>query len=141
MSESRVRVLPSGRSIIARVGDEGEAIEIRSPEGEMELRITLTDEGPVLSLHGARLELVSPETVAVRCKRFEVETESVSLRATGDIEIQGEAEFRTRTVGSTWIDGDYVNLNCRERTGYHDDPAMAALAQVASEDASSEEKA
>ena len=134
--DSRVRVLPSGRSIVARVGDAGEAIEIHSPRGEMELRISLTDEGPVLSLHGASLELVSSENVSVRCKQFEIETEAgVSLRAGGDIELQSEAEIRTKTAGSTWIDGDYVQLNCRERTGYHDDPALAELPEAASADA------
>ena len=106
----------------------------------MELRVTLTDEGPVLSLQGARLELVSPGSVAVRCKQFEVETEAgVSFRAGGDIEMHSEAEIRTRTAGSTWIDGDYVNLNCRERTGYHDDPALAELPEGASRDEDDED--
>ena len=82
--------------------------------------------------------ILSPERVALRCRQFDVETESgVSLRAAGDIELQSEAEIRTKTAGSTWIDGDYVNLNCRERTGYHDDPA---LAEQASEDASPDEE-
>ncbi len=127
-TESALRVLPSGRSIAARVGDAGEAIEIRSPDGQLELSIALTDEGPVLRLQGARLELVSPDSVSIQCREFEIETQSdVKLRANGAIEMQSGSELRTKSAGQTFIDGDFVNLNCRDREGYHDAPEQAAL--------------
>ncbi len=127
--ESALRVLPSGRSITARVGDEGEAIEIHSPEGQLELSISLTEEGPVLRLQGARLELISPDSVSVQCREFEVATSSsVQLRANGAIDMQSGSDISTKSAGQTFIDGDFVNLNCRDREGYHDAPGQEALA-------------
>ncbi len=119
-----LRQLPSGRTISVRAADGREEIEIRSAGGEMEVRIALTPQGPVLQLRGARLEIDSTDTVAVNCRSFEVKAaDGVKIQAAGDIEVSGAGEMRMKTSGQTFIDGDYVNLNCRERTGYHDDPA------------------
>src|SRR5215212_7513132 len=90
----RQQILPSGRSIILRVAGE-EELEIRSPSGETQLRVILTDQGPVLRLSGVRLELEAAETVAIRCRNFEVHAgEAVQLtgqemrvQTTGDIHL------------------------------------------------------
>jgi hypothetical protein len=74
--------LPSGRCVLIRPADDGEELEVRSPEGEVEVRILLTAQGPVLRLRGVRLELEAEQTVAVRCGRFEV-------RAEGNVDLQG----------------------------------------------------
>lgn len=73
---------PSGRSIAVQASPAGEALEIRSPAGEMELRIVFTPEGPVVSLRCARLELVSAGAVALDCRRFD-------LRTTEEIRLNG----------------------------------------------------
>ena len=121
---SLARQLPSGRTVSVRTADGREEIEIRSAGGEMEVRIVLTPQGPVLQLRGARLEIDSTDTVAVNCRSFEVKAaDGVKIQAAGDIDVSGAGELRMKTSGQTFIDGDYVNLNCLERTGYHDDPA------------------
>src|SRR5579859_547084 len=63
------RNLPSGRSVVVRVDGGKEELEVRSPNGDVEVRITLTDAGPVVSVRGARLELESPDAVSVNCRR------------------------------------------------------------------------
>ena len=68
----REGVLPSGRTVVIRADSQGEAIEVRSAGGEMELRIALTEQGPVLTLRGARLEIDAADTVAVNCRHFAV---------------------------------------------------------------------
>ena len=42
---------------------------------------------------------------------------------------QSSSDLVARSGGSTWVDGDYVKLNCLERagTGYHDDPERAGI--------------
>jgi hypothetical protein len=82
VTSAEPRILPSGRSVIVRLADGTEELEIRSPRGDVEVRIVLTEAGPVVRLSGARLELEAAETVAVRCRRFEV-------RAEGDICLDG----------------------------------------------------
>ncbi len=120
------RQLPSGRTVHVHSADGREEIEIRSPGGEMEVRIALTPQGPVLQLRGARLEIDSTDTVAVNCRSFEINAaDAVKIQTAGDVDVAGAGELRMKMSGQAWIDGDYVNLNCRERAGYHDDPAVA----------------
>ena len=47
------RALPSGRKLVVRSASTGDEVEIRAANGELDLRITLTDAGPVVSLRGA----------------------------------------------------------------------------------------
>jgi hypothetical protein len=118
---SPVSTLPSGRSVCVTTDDQREQIEVRSPQGEVEVRIVMTEDGPVLSLRGARLEIDSTDSVALRCKRFEVQaSEGIALQG-GDVDVRSTGDIHTQSTGQTFIDGDYVNLNCLERTGYHDE--------------------
>jgi hypothetical protein len=83
------RTLPSGRSVQLKLDGAGEAIEVRSPGGEVEVRIAFTAAGPVVTVHGGRLELGAPE-VAIRCKTFEVEASAgVEVKTPGDIKMNG----------------------------------------------------
>ncbi len=105
------RRLPSGRTVTLQVEGAREAIEIRSAEGEVDLRIVLTDAGPVVSLRGARLELASPE-VAVTCKKFEVHAEDeVRLASDREVRIDGD-EVRMNTERDIHLNGAYIRLNC-----------------------------
>ncbi len=105
LAATECRELPSGRSVVLRIGDQHEELEIRSPTGDVEVCIHLTDAGPVVHLHGARLELDSPESIAVTCKRFSVDTtESTDLRSGGDINIKADGDIDAQ--------GKLVKLNC-----------------------------
>ncbi len=106
------RRLPSGRSVVVRIKEGTEELEIRSPHGEVELRVTLSDSGPVASLRGGRLELESAETIAVRCSRFELQTsEGTELTSSGDVQISGR-EFKVRTEKDIHMNGEVIRLNC-----------------------------
>lgn len=109
--------LPSGRSVVLRVGSAGEELEIRSPRGDLEVSIVLTDAGPVIRLGGARLELTAMDTVAVNCGRLEVNaSEEVKVGSPGKLEMTGE-EVRVRTQGDIHLNGDFIRLNCLEGGG------------------------
>ena len=100
------RLLPSGRSVIVQVRDGREELEVRSPDGEMEVHITLTETGPVVRLRGARLELEAPETIALNCRRFEINAaEEVCITS---------RELRVRTDSDIHMDGATIRLNCEE---------------------------
>jgi hypothetical protein len=108
------RPLPSGRSVLLRVADGREELEVRGPEGAVELVVLLTADGPVVRLSGARLELESLDAVAVRCRRFEVEAaEAAHLHSAGEVRLTGE-EVRVRTEGDIHMDGAVIRLNCEE---------------------------
>lgn len=99
-------LLPSGRSVVVKTADNREELEVRSPQGEVEIHIALTASGPVVRLRGARLELESPETVAVNCRRFEV-------HADDEVRIAGR-ELRVRTESDIHMNGATIRLNCEE---------------------------
>lgn len=105
------RRLPSGQSVVLRIDGAGEEIEIRSARGEVDVRITLTDAGPVVSLRGARLELEAPD-VSVRCNTFDVHaTETLSLSSERDVRIEAD-ELRAKTEHDVHLNGAYIRLNC-----------------------------
>ena len=119
--------LPSGRSILIKAGQTDEQIELRSADGQTELRITMTEDGPIVTLIAAKLEIESSHTVSVNCARFEVNTQdAVAIRSQGDVTIQSDADTHLKSGAQTFIDGDYVNLNCLDRTGYHDQDSCEA---------------
>jgi phage gp45-like len=96
--------LPSGRSVIVRVHGGAEELEVRSPAGAVEVRITLGEDGPVIHLSAARLELAAADIVAVRCRRFDVRAEA-GLRLSGQ-------EMHVQTEDDIHLNGKVIRLNC-----------------------------
>jgi len=106
-SEQRL-YLDDGRQV-AVVRDGGsQTVELRAASGQLELRIRLTEEGPVLSLDAVRLDVRAVESVDIQCKDFTVtasESATISsggtaaLKAAGDVEVEGEGAVRV--VGKT----------------------------------------
>ena len=108
------RRLPSGRSVVMRAVQGQEELEIRTAEGELEVRVTLTEAGPVIQLRGARLEVESPDAVAFHCRQFEVHAaERLDLQSGGDAGIMAR-ELRVKTEGDVRIDGEVIRLNCEQ---------------------------
>ena len=106
------KVLPSGRSVAIRVANDQEELEVRSPEGEVEVRITLTAEGPVVHLRSARLQLEATDEVKVQCRKFEVHsTEGTELKSDGNVNISAQADVNVQTGQDTRINGRMIYLN------------------------------
>jgi hypothetical protein len=106
--------LPSGRSVFVRTVQGREELEIRTAERELEVRITLTEAGPVVQLRGARLDVDSPDAVAFHCRRFEVYAgERLDLQSGGDAAILA-CELRVQTERDVRIDGQVIRLNCEQ---------------------------
>jgi len=104
--------LPSGRSVVVKVDGGREELEIRSPAGDVEVRIILTENGPVVNLRGARLEMEATDAIALRCRRFEVQSkEGTELTSSGDIQITGH-ELKVRTERDIHMNGEMIRLNC-----------------------------
>ncbi|XXY46480.1 hypothetical protein WME91_41420 [Sorangium sp. So ce269] len=90
---SRVVPLASGRAIeIAEEGAE-ERIQIRAAAGQILVSIRLTDEGPVLSLAGASLEIAAAKTLSLSC-------ETLRIQAAQDAAVEVGGSLHERVRGS-----------------------------------------
>ncbi|WP_437690664.1 hypothetical protein [Sorangium sp. So ce176] len=90
---ARVVPLASGRSIeIAEEGAE-ERIHIRAAAGQLLVSIRLTDEGPVLSLSGASLEIAAAKTLSLSC-------DTLRIQAAQDAAVEVGGSLHERVRGS-----------------------------------------
>src|SRR5690349_9909529 len=94
-SDRREIYLREGRTLSVEHSGPDELVEIRSSSGQVELRIKLTEEGPVLQVESARLQLRASEAVEIESKRVEIRaTETVQLASKDEIEVDAEGEIR-----------------------------------------------
>lgn len=99
---------PSRREVTLDFADSRGSIEIRSPEGVVELRITLTEQGPVLSVSAASIRLEAVDTLALSCRRFEVDAqEAMTLKSAGQIQLAAKHALQ--------MNGEQLFLNCDQR--------------------------
>ena len=82
-SDERELYLRDGRKLVVGEGDQ--IVEIRSPSGLLELRIKLTEEGPVLQMESVKMELKATESVEIAAKRIAIKAEeSIDVVAEND---------------------------------------------------------
>ncbi|MBA3503176.1 MAG: hypothetical protein M4D80_09570 [Myxococcota bacterium] len=89
-TDDRELYLRDGRKVV--VGENDSLVEIRSPSGMLELRIKLTEEGPVLQMESIRMQLKATESVEIAAKRVEIKAEeSVDVVAeNSDVRVVGK---------------------------------------------------
>ena len=103
-SDRREIYLKEGRTLSVEQSGTDELVEIRSSSGQVELRIKLTEEGPVLQMESARLQLKASESVEIESKRVEIRaTETVQLASNNEVKVDAEGEVR--------VNGKMIYLN------------------------------
>ncbi len=110
--EVRQLYLRDGRTLtVAGAGTE-ELVEIRASSGQLEVRIKMTEQGPVLQMESVRIQLKASESVDVEAKQFNVRTaEGMALESQGAIKIAGEADVRVDAKGEVHVNGKMIYLN------------------------------
>jgi hypothetical protein len=71
-----------------------ERIEVLEADGALSLRLRLTDEGPVLVLEGARLELKGSRAIALAAPEIDIEADQLRLTSKGETRIRAEEDVR-----------------------------------------------
>ena len=97
-TDRREVYLREGRTLSVESVGSDELVEVRSSSGQVELRIRLTEEGPVLQMESARLELKASEAVEIQSRRIELKA-SETLQLSSDNEIKADAEGEVRVNG------------------------------------------
>ncbi|MEO8703448.1 MAG: hypothetical protein ABI867_25600 [Kofleriaceae bacterium] len=103
--------LRDGRTLV--VSDQGsdQLVEIRNESGMLEVRIRLTEQGPVLQMESVRLQLKATEAV-------EIESPTIALKATerlalegNAVELKAEGEMKVEAEGDVRVVGRTIHLN------------------------------
>src|SRR5450432_2538327 len=88
VSEAREVYLRNGRTLVVSEQGGDQLVEIRSESGMVEVRIQLTEQGPILQLESVRLSLKAAESVAIESKRVDiVATEAFALTSAQTIDV------------------------------------------------------
>jgi hypothetical protein len=88
--DERELYLRDGRKVVVSAAGSDQLVEIRSESGLVELRILLTEQGPVLQLESVRLQLRAQESVEIESKRVAIiATETIDARSEGQMTLIG----------------------------------------------------
>jgi hypothetical protein len=110
-TDERSVYLEHGRTLTVASEGMDELIEIRASSGQMELRIRMTEDGPVLQLEGVKLAVKAAETLDLECKSFKVEAESVEIASKGEMKVSSEGEMNIESSKDVRVRGDKIWLN------------------------------
>ena len=104
--------LAHGRLLTVESGGAEQFVEIRAASGMVELRVKITEDGPVLLIEGVRISLKAAEAVDVDCTRFSVTaSQSIQLTAQRTIQVSGEGDVGVHAKGEVRVNGEMIYLN------------------------------
>ncbi len=110
-------LLGSGRRYELETGPDADRLVIRARNGEVVLRIEVTDAGPVLSFSGASVELHATQRLRLAAREVSVEaTGDVSLSAGGSMREHIAGDHHTRVAGDERVEAANVQLQANEGT-------------------------
>ena len=105
--------LDHGRTLTVGSDSGDEVIEIRAASGQLELRVVMGEDGPVLQLDAIKLSVDAASEIAMTCKTFSVAaSDKVAVRSDGECEVISEGETRIRATRDVRVNGEKVLLNC-----------------------------
>ena len=111
IEEDREVYLRDGRKLVVSEQGSEQLVEIRSESGMLEVRIRLTEEGPVLQMESARLSLKATEALEIASKRVEINgAERLELKG-GHVQVTAEKSEETATDGEVHVVGTMIYLN------------------------------
>lgn len=104
--------LDSGRQVVVYSNENEEVLEVVETEGEVILKVRLTDAGPVISVQGTRLELKSTEALTLESKRIKIKAEEeVGIESRGTLEIDTSKEIGIHSDDEIRVVGKMIHLN------------------------------
>jgi hypothetical protein len=99
--------LRDGRKVVIR----DQLVEIRSESGMVEVRIQMTEQGPVLQMETVRMKLAASEVVEIESPRVAITgTEQLQLEG-GKVQIEGEEGIDVESEGDVRVVGKMIYLN------------------------------
>ena len=104
--------LDSGCQILVCSRENEDVIAIAEPQGEVVVKVRMTDGGPVISVRGAHLELKSTETIALKAKKIKIQAEEEAVvQSKGRLELDASNKMGIRSVDDIHVAGKMIYLN------------------------------
>lgn len=104
--------LESGRQVLVHSHKKEELLEIVEPEGEIVMRVRLTDTGPVISFQGAHIKLKSTETLSLESKKVIIKAEEEAVvESKGSLKIDSSKKLDIHSDSDIRITGKMIYLN------------------------------
>jgi hypothetical protein len=104
--------LASGRRIVVEASGKDDLIEILDPGGTLNVAVRLTEEGPVISVRGTRLELKAVETMTLEAKRIHIAAEEETIvKSHGKMDLDSSREMSIQSDDDIRVSGKIIHLN------------------------------
>ena len=105
--------LPSGRTVRTSHREDRETIQVTSPQGETELHIEFTENGPVLRFQSAALDLQA-DAVRMKCRTFELQaSEQIVERSGGGVDRSAAGNVKETVGGDLVTEARIVDVRAR----------------------------
>ncbi len=92
--DEREVYLRDGRRLIVSESGGHDLVEIRSGSGVVEVRIELTERGPILRMESLKLELKAEEAITLAAPHVAIMGGAVSIASEQDVEVEANGEVR-----------------------------------------------
>ena len=104
--------LDSGRQVLVHSDEKGELLEILERGGKAVVTVRLTDEGPVVTVQGAHLELKSTDTIALDARKVRIKAqEEASIESEGTLKIESSKNMDVTSEEDIRVVGKMIHLN------------------------------
>jgi len=104
--------LDSGRQVLVHSDEKGELLEILERGGKAVVTVRLTDEGPVVTVQGAHLELKATETLALEAKEVKIKAQEIaSVESKGSLKIDSSDKMDIHSHDDIRVVGKIIHLN------------------------------
>ena len=110
VSDEREVYLRDGRKLVVSEQGGESLVEVRGASGMLEVRIRLTEQGPVLQMDSARLQLRASEAVEIESAKVairgaeQVEVSGGSVKVAGEEDVEVDAKRDVRVTGKMiWL--------------------------------------
>lgn len=111
-ADERSLYLEHGRTLAVTSQGLSQLIEVRAASGQIELRIRMTEDGPVLQLDGVKLEVKAEDSIALQCTKFTVDAaESVDIVSQGTLQVASKEEMKIESEKDVRVRGEKIWLN------------------------------
>ena len=103
-------MLRDGKKLVVGESGTDQYVEIRNESGMLEVRIKLTESGPVLQMESLKLSMKAAEEVSIDATKISIRGETINLDA-GTLSLGAEEDIKVDAKNEVRVVGRMIYLN------------------------------